>query len=476
MLSVTTASPAGNTRSAVAPRRLHATIVLSLVLSLAGSIYVATPRSAEAAAAWTTTALNLRTGPSTGDAVILVMPAGAPVNIVRNVTNGFYKVNYNGTAGWAYADFLARSDPGGGSAPPPTSGDNTNGATGNATVNTNGLNLRTGPGTNNSVILVMPYGAAVTLTGEMSNGFAALSYNGRSGWAASWFLSSGGAAPPSDGGNDGGGATAGPTGSATVNTNGLNLRSGASTSTGVLAVMPNGAGVTLTGQRENGFVSVTYNGQSGWAYESYLSIGGTPAAPAPDPSPEPSPNTPSPGSGLAVTTTALNLRGGPGTNNAVLTVMPGGAQVQLTGTAQSGFYQVVYNGTTGWASADYLTLGGNPAPTNPGSGDGNGNAGGPRGDTDGSGALSQQEIIQIVYDAADRYGQPREDMLRVARCESVLDPNAVNPAGSYGLFQFVPSTWASTPYAGEDIFDAYASANAAGWMWSVGRRNEWVCQ
>ena len=54
--------------------------------------------------------------------------------------------------------------------------------------------------------------------------------------------------------------------------------------------------------------------------------------------------------------------------------------------------------------------------------------------------------------------------------------NAVNPAGSYGLFQFVPSTWASTPYANEDIFDAYASANAAGWMWSVGRRNEWVCQ
>ena len=24
--------------------------------------------------------------------------------------------------------------------------------------------------------------------------------------------------------------------------------------------------------------------------------------------------------------------------------------------------------------------------------------------------------------------------------------------------------------------DAWASANAAGWMWSVGRRGEWVCQ
>jgi uncharacterized protein YraI len=470
MLSVTTASPAGSIGRAVAPRRLHATIVLSLLLSLAGSIFVATPRSAEAAAAWTTTALNLRAGPSTGDAVILVMPAGAPVNIVRNVTNGFYKVHYNGTAGWASAQYVARSDPGGGSAPPPTNGGG-NGATGNATVNTNGLNLRSGPGTNNSVILVMPQGASVTLTGETSNGFAALTYNGTSGWAASWFLSGGGSAPPSNGGNDGGGPSAGPTGSATVNTNGLNLRSSASTSSGVLAVMPNGAGVTLTGQRQNGFLSVTYNGQSGWAYESYLSIGSTPA-PNPSPSPSPSPNTPSPGSGLAYTTTSLNLRSGASTNNSVLAVMPSGAEVQLTGVAQSGFYQVVYNGTTGWASTQYLTLGGNPNP-NPNPNPGNG---GLRGDTDGSGSLSQQEIIQIIYTAADQYGQPRDDMLRVARCESVLDPNAVNPAGSYGLFQFVPSTWASTPFADEDIFDAYASANAAGWMWSVGRRNEWVCQ
>ena len=95
----------------------------------------------------------------------------------------------------------------------------------------------------------------------------------------------------------------------------------------------------------------------------------------------------------------------------------------------------------------------------------------------GGSNVSTDEIIQIIYAAADRYGQPREDMLRVARCESNLNPNAVNAAGSsYGLFQFIRSTWESTPYASYDIFDPWASANAAGWMWSVGRRNEWVCQ
>ena len=58
-----------------------------------------------------------------------------------------------------------------------------------------------------------------------------------------------------------------------------------------------------------------------------------------------------------------------------------------------------------------------------------------------------------------------------------LDLHHVTLVGNdSGLFQFNPNTWLTTPYANEDIFDPRASALAAGWMWSVGRRNEWVCQ
>jgi soluble lytic murein transglycosylase-like protein len=96
---------------------------------------------------------------------------------------------------------------------------------------------------------------------------------------------------------------------------------------------------------------------------------------------------------------------------------------------------------------------------------------------DGTDGYTEDEIIQIIYAAADEYGQSREDMLRVARCESVLDPNAVNASSNAsGLFQFLPSTWETTPYADQDIFDPVANAEAAAWMWDNGRRNEWVCQ
>ncbi|MDP9364353.1 MAG: transglycosylase SLT domain-containing protein [Chloroflexota bacterium] len=90
---------------------------------------------------------------------------------------------------------------------------------------------------------------------------------------------------------------------------------------------------------------------------------------------------------------------------------------------------------------------------------------------------SEREIIRIIEQAADRYNQPKRAMVRVARCESNLDPYAVNRAGPYyGLYQFLKSTWRTTPYRDEDIFDPRANARAAAWMWKQGRRNEWACQ
>ena len=47
---------------------------------------------------------------------------------------------------------------------------------------------------------------------------------------------------------------------------------------------------------------------------------------------------------------------------------------------------------------------------------------------------------------------------------------------SSGLYQFLPSTWASTPYAGFRVDSPYANALAAGWMHAHGRGGEWSCR
>jgi LysM repeat protein len=76
------------------------------------------------------------------------------------------------------------------------------------------------------------------------------------------------------------------------------------------------------------------------------------------------------------------------------------------------------------------------------------------------------------------FGPHAEQAKRVAMCESTMNPNATNPSGASGLFQVMPSTFASTSQAGKSVYDPAANIQAAyevfsrdGFSW-----NEWVCQ
>jgi hypothetical protein len=152
------------------------------------------------------------------------------------------------------------------------------------------------------------------------------------------------------------------------------------------------------------------------------------------------------------------LRAEPDRSARVLTELAEGTVVARTGKKERRWVPVTHEGRTGWIAERHLEkVAQEPLPD---AWDGN-----------------DSDIVAIIRDAARRHLQPEEDLLRVGRCESNLDPRAVNPAGPYfGLFQFLRSTWATTPYAERDIFDPIANANAAAWMWQQGRRNEWACQ
>lgn len=212
---------------------------------------------------------------------------------------------------------------------------------------------------------------------------------------------------------------------------------------------------------------------------------------------------------------------GPGGQYGILTVAPAGSSLSVDGEATDGYYPVTFEGIAGWTAIGLVEVTGGGGGGNGGGGNGggagsggddqnrtreNGNGGietvsaapvnsdsgepvaaapseasaapvtggafGP-----GGGGYSEEQIVGIINEAAANYGQSSDAMLRVARCESSLDPSAVGGGGAYhGLFQFVPSTFAGTPYGEYDIYDPWANANAAAWKWSEGGKNEWVCQ
>lgn len=84
--------------------------------------------------------------------------------------------------------------------------------------------------------------------------------------------------------------------------------------------------------------------------------------------------------------------------------------------------------------------------------------------------------IEAMIDSV--FGSYGPGAINVARCESGLNPDAYNPSGASGLFQIMPSTWASTSEAGQSPFNAAANIAAAheifvrdGYSW-----REWTCQ
>jgi hypothetical protein len=82
------------------------------------------------------------------------------------------------------------------------------------------------------------------------------------------------------------------------------------------------------------------------------------------------------------------------------------------------------------------------------------------------------------------FGRHAPSALRIAQCESSMNPYAVNPimignSRAHGLFQILyPSTWSSTSQRAASPLDPYANARAAyeifardGFSW-----REWECR
>ncbi|MFN2452195.1 MAG: transglycosylase SLT domain-containing protein [Candidatus Dormibacteria bacterium] len=90
-----------------------------------------------------------------------------------------------------------------------------------------------------------------------------------------------------------------------------------------------------------------------------------------------------------------------------------------------------------------------------------------------SAPASAGSIESIIRAAAARHGVSGDWMVKIARCESGMNPRAVNPNGHYGLFQFSYSTFYG--HGGTDIWDPSQQSEITARMLSQGQAGQWSC-
>lgn len=281
-------------------------------LSFSGS--QSTSSSSSGITAKTTTALNMRNGPSLGNGIITVLKTGTSLKVLDNSNRDWVKVQTpDGRSGWCYRQYLAIS----GAASSTSSNTSSSGSSMTA-VTTDYLNLRTGAGLSYRVILTMKKGSTVTVLDNSNRSWVKVrTASGTQGWCSRDYLkiststsssssnssksssssSKASSAPSSSSkasssssssskasSSSGSSNSSGSTGSGNTNTPStpkltgalvqvndlLRLRSGPGTSYSVLGCLKNGTYLTVLEQPKNNWMKVQWGSTVGYVCTDYV--------------------------------------------------------------------------------------------------------------------------------------------------------------------------------------------------------------
>ena len=129
----------------------------------------------------TASSLNVRSGPSTSYTVVTTVKKNDKVNILQS-SNGWYKIETSsGKQGWVSSSYISASNSN------TNNSTNNNTQSNIAIVNTDGLNFRNGAGTSYSIIKVLNKGEKVEVISE-SNGWSKVKHDLRLGYVASQYI------------------------------------------------------------------------------------------------------------------------------------------------------------------------------------------------------------------------------------------------------------------------------------------------
>ncbi len=334
--------------------------------------------------------VRCRSTPDYSGEILGVVPEGATIALNGPASGQWQPTTCDGMAGFVHTDFVlydggatAPVEPTAAPAEPaaevPEAGTGGDGEVSAAAVvgygtvvgtNGDGVRCRTGASYSASTITVLSEGSSVALRGAVQGEWQPVVCAGSNGFAFAGFLGTGSTTPPA--------ATPAPatptpgSGSGTVSGygtivgtggQGVRCRSAASYSASTITVLAEGSSVALRGGVQGEWQPVVCAGMNGFAYAGFIgSAGSTPPAnlPAPTAVPTVAPTAPpasqpglASGSNARVTS-SLNLRYQPSYSAGVAAVASAGTVVRITGSAQSGFYPVDWDGLKGFMFGEYL--------------------------------------------------------------------------------------------------------------------------
>lgn len=199
----------------------------------------------------TTAQLNVRKGSSTKYAKIGSLSKGEKVEIVSKLSNGWYKIKYNGTYGYVSGAYVKLD-----SEQPKPGEDEKIIATGKTTVSS--LNVRSGPSSNYSKLGILTKGTKVEVVERYSNGWYKIKYKGSYGYVSGAYVSL-----------DGSKGEVIATGKTTA---GLNVRSGAGTGYKKIGHLNKGTKVEIVTKLSNGWYKIKFNSSYGYVSGDYVKL------------------------------------------------------------------------------------------------------------------------------------------------------------------------------------------------------------
>ena len=199
--------------------------------------------------------VNFRVAPNVNSTKIDKLKKGQTVEYLGKSGN-WYKIKYNGRTGYIYKTYASAVS--------------TTEASNNSLkyVNCSSLNLRSGAGTNYSIIKVLYKGTNVTVLSS-SNNWSKVSVNGTIGYVSSTYLSSASEATEDTSSNNN---------LSTENvqyyrytSSKINFRQSSSTSSSVLYQLPKNTKVGVVSTTSTGWAKVKHNNTYGYVSTTYLS-------------------------------------------------------------------------------------------------------------------------------------------------------------------------------------------------------------